>query len=438
MVNYETMTTNQDEQPVDAEADAAAGNPAEDAANTDDLFARAESVDEEVAVIVTPPPSLGRPVLSPDGTRIALFKSDINGVVRLWFGSIEGGDFTPLDLDVDLLADPHGPRWSPDGTQLVITAPHPADGRSSIWVVQIEQVFARLLVDHQSVDSGPVWSPDGAWIAFLSERDGRIATTVIPADGLGTPMQVSSASPGFSDHSLTWARDSGRIAYAQQAVDGDKSGDHIFTFDLKTGASKQVTTRLCGRRELNWAPDRNLIMHIANDAEWEQIAVVNADNSSGWNIAAEKGDKSNPAWSHDGQRVTYVRHMEGVVRVIERGTSTATSDPIDEGDGTCRWPQFTPERNVLYVYESISSAPALYVQEPRIDAVRLRIDVNPEWAPLPTAIVPRYQAIQVGDVQSGALVYRWTGNPAPSRPSSSCVIARRTRTRWHSTSSSRR
>lgn len=409
MVNNETMTDNQDAQPTDAAADA----PEAPLEQADDLFTNATTVEDPVATIVVAPPTFGRPIVSPDGTRVAFFNPDAAGTTRLWIGALETGTFSPLELDIDLTVDPHGPRWSPDGSQLVIAAAHPADGRSAIWVVQIEQQFARLLVDHPGSDSGPVWSPDGAWIGFLSNRDGRTAAMVIPADGLGTPLQAGSAVRGFNDHSLTWARDSGRLAYAQNAVDGDKVGDHIYTFDLKSGTIKQVTTRLVGRRDLSWAPDRNLIMHIANDNEWELIAVVNADNSSGWNIASEKGDKFDAAWSGDGTRVTYSRLHEGVTRVIERGTSTATSEPIDPGDGTARWPQFLPDKRVLYVYESPSVSAAIYIQEPKPDAERTRIDVSAPWTAPESVTTPTYQVMTIGDITSGAMVYRWSEQSGP-------------------------
>ena len=414
MVIYETMSISEDAPDAGDALTADTGLiGAEPATAVDDLLTAAEPIESGQDDLLIPPPPPARPVLSPDGTRFAMLRADTTGAIRLLVAPVSGEPAEPLNLELELTLDPAGPQWSPDGSQLTLTAPHPADGRPAVWVIHLETSFARLVVDHDAEDSEPTWSPDGEWIAFLSRRSGRTAATIISADGLGTPIQVSSAPRGFDDHSLTWSRDSGRLAYARYAIDGDKHGDQIHTYDLKTGASKQITTRLCGRRQLTWAPDRNLIMHVADDSEWDQIAVVNADNSSGWNIAAEKGDKFNPVWSNDGQRVTYSRRHEGVVRVAERGTSTATSEALDPGEGEALWPQILPDKRVLYVYQSATVGPTLYVQEPKADAERTVIPVFPEWTPSRPVTTPRHQELAIDDVKTGALVYRWTEQSGP-------------------------
>ncbi len=351
-------------------------------------------------------PVAGRPVLSPDGSTVAIVQADANGTPRIFLAPIDGGEATVLDVELDLGSIDNTPAWSPDGTQLAIAAPHPADGRSAIWGITIATRLARVLVEHDARDSEPIWSPDGEWIGFLSRRFGRNAASVVRSDGLSDAIQVSDAAPGYDDHSLTWSRDSSKIAFARYHVDGDKQGDHIFTVDVRTGAVKQVTTRLCGRHSLSWAPDRNLIIHVADDNEWDQIAVVNADNSSGWNVAAEKGDKYDPRWSADGQRVTYLRRHEGFVRCCERGTSTATAETIDPGEGVASGAQFLPDKRVLYVYESATTGPQVIVQEPKADAERTVLPIIPAWTPAQPTVVPTYFSFILNEVTTGALVYR--------------------------------
>jgi dipeptidyl aminopeptidase/acylaminoacyl peptidase len=370
----------------------------------------APATSEHLEEAVPPQPIAGRPSVSPDGGTIAIVLIDDAGVARLWLAPVDGSEREALDTDVEVRLDlnPEGPQWSPDGFQLALTAPHPADGRPAIWVITPATKAVRLLVDHDARDSSPVWSPDGEWVAFLSRRFGRAAASIVRADGLGEPIQVSSARRGFDDHSLTWSRDSSKVGFAREAVDGDKVGDHIFTFDIRTGTTKQVTTRLCGRHSLTWAPDRNLIMHIADDSEWDNIAVVNADNSSGWNIAAEQGDKANPRWSRDGQRVTYLRRMQGVVRCCERGTSTATSETIDPGQGVASGAQFLPDKRVLYVYQSATEGPRIVIQEPKEDAERAFLPIIPAWAPGRSLTTPVHQSFEIDGVTTGGLVYRWT------------------------------
>src|SRR5687768_8551578 len=85
------------------------------------------------AGFVPPPPPPARVTLSPDGTTAAVIQPDPGGALRLWLAPLDGGEATALDLDLELTIDAHGTRWSPDGSQLALSAPHPADGRPAIW-----------------------------------------------------------------------------------------------------------------------------------------------------------------------------------------------------------------------------------------------------------------------------------------------------------------
>ena len=368
---------------------------------TDELAAMAD--------VVLDPPQPGRPVVSPDGARYAMLQVDADGGRRVWIGSLSGDEApTPLDLGVEPLDDPDGPQWSPDGSQLAFVAPHPADGRSAIWVGLVDGGPARMLVDHAAVDTSPRWSLDGALIAFLSRREDRAAAHIVAAEGLSAPVQVSHALPGQDDHDLTWGHDSKRLAFARRAWDGDKQGDHVWTYNVLTGESKQVTTRLNGRRQLRWAPDKAQIIFIADDSEWDNVAVVNPDNNAGWNIASEQGDKSDPAWAADGQRVVYARTMNGVTRLCERATSSSTAENPDPGDGTVSAPQLLPDKRVFYAYTPATGPTRFMVQEPKADAARTELPMAVTWSTDRQLMTPHHLEFDINDRRTGALRYQRT------------------------------
>jgi dipeptidyl aminopeptidase/acylaminoacyl peptidase len=342
-----------------------------------------------MAGVVLDPPRLGAANPSPDGGRVAFLQVDTDGVRKVWIAPIDGADApTALALDIVPADDPGGPQWSPDGTQLALTAPHPADGRGAIWLVTLDDAgggMVRMLVDHPAVDSSPRWSKDGAWIGFLARRADRAAATIIRSDGLGVPIQVSHGPAGMDDHDLTWGHDGSRLAFARAVVDGDKHGDHIFSYNVATGESKQVTTRVVGRHSLHWSPDRAQIAHVADDGDWDNIAVVNADNNAGWNLASEAGDKSEPCWSTDGQRFVYVRTLDGVARCCERASSSSTAELCDPGDGTVSAPRFLPDKRVLYAFTPATGPTRLIVQQPKADAERDRAPARRELGDRPRA-----------------------------------------------------
>lgn len=371
---------------------------------SDDSFATETTVSTG-ALAVLDPPAPGVASVAPDGSRIAFMQRDTSGTLRLWIADLDGTEPRVVDTSFDLIDDPDGPQWSSDGEWLALVAPHPADGRSAIYLLNIETGAARLLVDHPGADRSPRWSPSDDLIAFVSRRDGRDAICAAWVDGSASAVQLTHAFPGQDDHDPCWSHDGIRIGFARRTIENDQVGDHIWTVNIQTGESKQITKRLAMRRQLSWSPDRALIIHISDDGDWENVSVVNPDNSAGWNIASEAGDKNDPHYTHDGQRVTYTRLKDGVVRVCERAASSSGAETIDPGNGFAYSPRFLPDKRVLYAYAGATGAPHFYIQEPKADAERTQIPAVVSWSSGRNLVTPAHHEVEINNRKAGGLMY---------------------------------
>ena len=331
---------------------------------------------------ITNPPTIGVVNPSPDGSALAFLQRDANGQLRLWVSPIDGTDPEAIDLTFEPVEERGGPQWSPDGAWLALTGEHPAGGRTAIWLVEVGRDVCRLLVDHAAADREPRWSPDGTIVAFVSRRGDRDAIAVAPSDGIGTAVQLTYAHPGQDDRELVWSTDGTRIAFCRRAIDGETAGDHIWTVDLATGESKQVTKKIANRHTLKWAPNRVQIAYVSDDGDWDHIAVVNPDNSAGWNLASEVGDKSDPAYSPDGSRIIYTRRHHGLVRLCDRGVNAATPELLDPGAGIVSSPRWIPgeTKQVIYQYAPATGAPRLIVQETKKEAERTELPALVSWS----------------------------------------------------------
>ncbi len=108
---------------------------------------------------------------SPDGSRIALFMRDDQGVVQLWTVSPNGGDVVqvtrhPFGIDSTF-------SWSPDGSEMAYIA----DG--SVFVTDMGTQISRRLTARSEAACPPrpeacVFSPDGRHVAYVRPvtRDG--------------------------------------------------------------------------------------------------------------------------------------------------------------------------------------------------------------------------------------------------------------------------
>jgi Tol biopolymer transport system component len=135
-----------------------------------------------------------RPVVSPDGSRIAFA-----ALADLWSAPLGG---TPTKLTDDAFVD-SDPAWSPDATKLAFASDR--GGSMDIWVRDFATGRDVQLTRMPEAEMAPAWSPDGQSIVFVSNiayEQGEVY--VVPAAG-GQPRLIlpRSFGPGYP----SWSAD---------------------------------------------------------------------------------------------------------------------------------------------------------------------------------------------------------------------------------------
>jgi dipeptidyl aminopeptidase/acylaminoacyl peptidase len=182
--------------------------------------------------------------LHPDGTRVVFVVTqmdlDADEYVRqlwLWDGEIA----RPLTAG---RADT-SPRWSPDGASLAFLRKGPGDDdKAQLALMPIDGGEAETITDFELGVSEIAWSPDGSTIAVVAAEyvDG------IEDDDERDRAPRRIAHPAFRFDNKGWTFN---------------SRSHIWTVDVGTGASTQVTSGDCSETSVSWSPDGETLTYLS-------------------------------------------------------------------------------------------------------------------------------------------------------------------------------
>jgi hypothetical protein len=192
------------------------------------------------------------------------------------------------------------PRLSPDGTRLAIFRP---EGGGDIWINDLERGSSTRFTSSDGADNVPTWSPDGKRIAFVSNRDGGVFNIYVKDAGGTSAEELLLKTP----HNKTlndWSADGRYILYEE--VNPATKAD-LWMLPL-VGDSKpmRVVASPFNDAAASVSPDGRWVAYTSDDSGRRQVFVQSFPPSGGrWQVSTTAVDTAYPRWRSDGKELFF-------------------------------------------------------------------------------------------------------------------------------------
>ncbi len=163
----------------------------------------------------------------------------------------------------------------------------------------------------------PVWSPDEETIAFigvdglnLSSRDGSVVNL------------MASENDHFGVDQSVWSPDGQLLAFLR--YEHDRTEDiytgNIYIISKDGHMVHQLTSVTTCAQKPQWSPDGSKILYTSFEAGNWNIYAVNVDRSEPVKLTESEGDEYDAQWSPDGSQIVFIS-LEGVYGIPELSTT---------------------------------------------------------------------------------------------------------------------
>jgi eukaryotic-like serine/threonine-protein kinase len=200
------------------------------------------------------------------------------------------------------------PVLSPDGSRVAMGKI--AGGNVDVWVYDLVRNVNQRLTFNPALEHSPVWSHDGQRLAFSSSRAGHYDLYQIAASGDGREeLLYASAENKFP---TSWSPDGRYLLYDTH---GRETNGDIWVLPLD-GPSKRAPVPLMHTRGNEGggmvSPDAHWIAYVSDDSGIPEVYVqpfilptASVDSSAGPKVLVSRKGGRRPRWRADGKELFY-------------------------------------------------------------------------------------------------------------------------------------
>ena len=274
--------------------------------------------------------------------------------------------------EVGLIGPPSNyirPLLSPDGKRIAVDGPD-SQGNRDITLIDLGGNLTRFTFD-LATDLFPVWSPDGSHIVFSSDRDGP--RNLYQKNATGAGKEELLLKTDTNKIPMDWSADGKYILFT---VNDPKTKIDLWVLPL-FGDQKPIPwlQTEANERLARFSPDGRWIAYVSDESGVNEIYVQSFPIAGGkWQVSTNGGYF--PTWRHDGKELFYVSSDKKMMVVEIKGEGANFERGVSKALFDVRIPSFnTPQSQ----YGVTADGQKFIVAAPVGETTSIPIDVVWNW-----------------------------------------------------------
>lgn len=232
--------------------------------NSDNLFLI--DMEGNIKPVTNHPRKDSSPMISPDGSHI-VFTSERVGWWKIWLMDIKTNSFTQL---TNASAAEYNPSWSPDGKQITFVSGR--SGNSDLYVMNKSGKGLKRITKGKRTNTMSSWGSDG-FIYYSTKINGTYQIAKILPDGSNNQIITKSKGDKYAPQ---LSNNQKQILYY-----GGNNNLDIYTLDLKSGATKRLTSNPLMDIRPKWSyDDKKIVFERGNKKNNQHIYIMDADGKN--------------------------------------------------------------------------------------------------------------------------------------------------------------
>jgi dipeptidyl aminopeptidase/acylaminoacyl peptidase len=253
------------------------------------------------------------------------------------------------------------PIFSPDGSRIAF------ESEDDVWIAEIATGASWRVTTNGARDRDAAWSPDGKRVAFVSERGGRTDLWIASVEGERHGL-VRLTDDAGTEEDPQWSPDGLSIIFAAHRPDDHYYASGIYRVAASGGAPARLTPPgNADNGSPRLSPDGTRLAYISDAGGFSRVWIAAPDGSGAREVdsgpfdAAAAHWRVEPHWSADGRRLLVSVNREGSYDLVAIDARTFTARVLRGGGGMNHAVGFAFDGAPVFVHESPSSPPDLFV-----------------------------------------------------------------------------